>query len=158
VRILSNVAYSGIPQTTAPIVRRPDTFCSNRNYFFWSQQLSLRDEHRFKLSGVTHAQITDVYLLAIAAENGGRLATARPPPAARRAGGGHDIQLTPASLFRFQPLKMNGSRAALRRHPSFGRSSSPGRRLPPARDAHVGRDVVDQRRADGIAMLFPPTT
>lgn len=75
VRILSNVAYTGGHATTVAIRRRLDTFCSSGNHSFWPDQLSLREERRFKLSGVTHGRITDVYLLGLAAERGGRLAT-----------------------------------------------------------------------------------
>lgn len=75
VRILSNAAYSGVHETTAAVRKRLDTFCSSGSYSFWPDQLSLRDERRFKLSGVTHRQITDVYLLGLACEKGGRLAT-----------------------------------------------------------------------------------
>lgn len=75
VRILSNAAYTGSHETTTAIRKRLDTFCSSGNHSFWPDQLSIRDERRFKLSGVTHGQITDVYLLALATEMGGRLAT-----------------------------------------------------------------------------------
>jgi toxin-antitoxin system PIN domain toxin len=74
-RILSNVAYSGTPETTAAIRRRLDTFCASGLHSFWPAQLSLRDEKLFKLTSVTHSQITDVYLLGLASEMGGRLAT-----------------------------------------------------------------------------------
>ena len=75
VRILSNIAYTGTHETATMICRRLDKFCSSGNHTFWANQLSLRDERRFDLSGVSHAQITDVYLLGTATENGGRLAT-----------------------------------------------------------------------------------
>jgi toxin-antitoxin system PIN domain toxin len=75
VRILSNVAYTGFHETTVAIRGRLETFCSSGNHSFWPDQLSLRNKRRFKLSGVTHGQITDVYLLGLATERGGRLAT-----------------------------------------------------------------------------------
>lgn len=74
-RILSNVAYSSVHETPATVRRRLDSFCESGNHSFWPDRLSLRDEGRFKLSGVTHRQITDVYLLGLAIENDGRLAT-----------------------------------------------------------------------------------
>ena len=74
-RILSNLAYTGTHETATMIRRRLDRFCSSGNHTFWADQLSLRDERRFALSGVSHAQITDVYLLGTATANGGRLAT-----------------------------------------------------------------------------------
>lgn len=75
VRILSNAAYSGIHETSASIRQRLDAFCSSGNHSFWPDDLSLRDGRRFKLSGVSHRQITDVYLLGIAVAKRGRLAT-----------------------------------------------------------------------------------
>jgi toxin-antitoxin system PIN domain toxin len=75
IRVLSNAAYTGAHETTLAIRRRLDSFCSSGEHSFWPDQLSLRDESRFKLSGVTHGQITDVYLLGLAMEMGGRLAT-----------------------------------------------------------------------------------
>jgi uncharacterized protein len=74
-RVLSNAAYTGSHESTLAIRKRLDSFCSSGDHSFWPDQLSLRDERRFKLSGVTHGQITDVYLLGLAAERGGRLAT-----------------------------------------------------------------------------------
>ncbi|MEK6372404.1 MAG: TA system VapC family ribonuclease toxin [Acidobacteriota bacterium] len=75
VRILSNTAYTGIHETTAMVLRRLDTFCSSGNHTFWTDHLSLRDEHRFKLAAGSHAQITDIYLLGVAVDHDGRLAT-----------------------------------------------------------------------------------
>jgi toxin-antitoxin system PIN domain toxin len=75
VRILSNTAYSGVHETAQSIQSRLETFCSSGNHSFWPDGLSLRDERRFRLSGVAHGQITDVYLLGLAVEKGGRLAT-----------------------------------------------------------------------------------
>lgn len=75
VRILSNAGYSGVHESTTAIRRRLDTFCSSGNHSFWPDLLSLRDERRFKLSGVTHRQVTDIYLLGLACEKRGRLAT-----------------------------------------------------------------------------------
>ena len=75
VRILANVAYTGGHESTLSIRKRLDAFCLSGNHVFWPDQLSLREERCFRLAGVTHGQITDVYLLGLAAENEGRLAT-----------------------------------------------------------------------------------
>lgn len=75
IRILSNMAYRGVHETTAMVRQRLDAFCSSGNHTFWHDPLSLRDQHRFRLSGVTHTQLTDVYLLGVAVTHGGRLAT-----------------------------------------------------------------------------------
>ncbi|HEX6641091.1 MAG TPA: TA system VapC family ribonuclease toxin [Thermoanaerobaculia bacterium] len=75
VRVLSNAAYSGSHETALAIRSRFDAFCASGNHSFWPDQLSIRDQGRFKLEAVTHGQITDVYLLALAVQMGGRLAT-----------------------------------------------------------------------------------
>ena len=75
VRVLSNSAYSGGHETAERIRQRLGMFCASGHHTFWPDQLSLRDERRFNLAGVTHRQITDVYLLALATDKGGRLAT-----------------------------------------------------------------------------------
>jgi toxin-antitoxin system PIN domain toxin len=75
VRILANANYSGVHETAASVRSRLNIFCSSDDHSFWSDSISLRDELRFNLSGVSHRQITDVYLLALAVENGGRFAT-----------------------------------------------------------------------------------
>lgn len=97
-RILSNAAYTGSHETAAVIRTRFDTFCSSGNHSFWPDQLSIRDEGRFKLSGVTHGQITDVYLLGLATEMGGRLATfdRRIPLAAVVRADQHNMEIVPA--------------------------------------------------------------
>ena len=76
VRILSNIAYTqGRHESTEAVRNRLDTFCASGNHSFWPEQVSIRDEQRFKLSGLSHGKITDVYLLAIAVDQGGRLVT-----------------------------------------------------------------------------------
>ena len=76
VRILSNIAYTqGRHESTEAVRNRLETFCANGNHSFWPEQLSIRDEERFKLTGLSHSKITDVYLLAIAVDQGGRLVT-----------------------------------------------------------------------------------
>jgi hypothetical protein len=76
VRILSNIAYTKGRHESAEAVRnRLKTFCESGNHLFWPEQLSIRDEQRLKLAGLSHSKITDVYLLAIAVDQGGRLVT-----------------------------------------------------------------------------------
>ena len=74
VRILSNTAYSGAYETTEAIRGRLDAFCHSGNHAFWPDSVSLRDP-RFQLGRMTFQQVTDVYLLGLAADRGGRLAT-----------------------------------------------------------------------------------
>ena len=69
VRILSNIAYTGIHESTSMIRRRLDSFCSSGNHTFWPDHLSLRDQSRFKLSGVSHAQITKPRASHLESEN-----------------------------------------------------------------------------------------
>jgi toxin-antitoxin system PIN domain toxin len=75
VRILSNSATMGAHQSAASVRKRLEFFCSSDDHSFWADSISLRDESRFDFTGVSHRQITDVYLLALAVEHGGRLAT-----------------------------------------------------------------------------------
>lgn len=75
VRILSNVAYSGVHETAAAVRRRLEAFCTSGHHSFWPDLVSLRDERLFKLAAVGHAQVTDVYLLGLATKHDGRLAT-----------------------------------------------------------------------------------
>src|SRR3954468_4400494 len=75
VRILSNSATLGVHHSAAAVRSRLDLLCSGDDHLFWPDSVSLRDERLFNLSAVSHRQITDVYLLGLAIENGGRLAT-----------------------------------------------------------------------------------
>lgn len=90
VRILANPAYSGARERTGAIRDRLSAFCSSGQHSFWPDDLSLRDD-RFDLTSLAHGQITDVYLLGLAIERNGRLATfdRRIPlgPFGRRAAG-----------------------------------------------------------------------
>jgi len=75
VRILSNVATSGLHQSPASVRSLLDKACSSEGHAFWPDSVSLRDDRLFNLAGVSHRQITDVYLLGLAVANGGRLTT-----------------------------------------------------------------------------------
>jgi uncharacterized protein len=74
VRILSNMAYSGVTESAGQVRDRLAAFCDSGNHAFWRDSISLRDV-RFDLTAVTHRQLTDFYLLALAVENEGHLAT-----------------------------------------------------------------------------------
>lgn len=75
-RVLTNPAYHSVglrPATVVPLLRR---LCAARGHRFWEDAVSLRDEKVFDLSYVRgHRQLTDVYLLGLAARKGGSLAT-----------------------------------------------------------------------------------
>jgi len=76
VRVLSNPAYPGQATTIEDAVSRLRTFCSEREHVFWPDSVSIRERGRLRWNHVQgHRQITDVYLLALALSNQGRLAT-----------------------------------------------------------------------------------
>jgi toxin-antitoxin system PIN domain toxin len=75
-RILANSAVFGDHHHSPASLRsRLDTLCSSEEHVFWPDTVSLRDEQLFNLSGVSHRQISDIYLVGLAVSNGGRLAT-----------------------------------------------------------------------------------
>ncbi len=78
VRILSNPKYPNITMSPAQaadlLVRLVDANASTHHW--WAEQVSLRDTNVFELSALTgYKQITDTWLLAMAATNSGKLAT-----------------------------------------------------------------------------------
>jgi len=76
VRILSNPTYPGRRTTMQDATSRLDRFCGSDQHEFWTDSVSLRNGDRFRLHHVQgHRQLTDVYLLGLAVENQGRLAT-----------------------------------------------------------------------------------
>lgn len=77
VRIMSNRGYSqGAHFTPGDLIARLVEFVSRSDHEFWADDLSLRDSGVFE-TGRVHGpqQLTDVYLLALAVEHGGRLVT-----------------------------------------------------------------------------------
>jgi toxin-antitoxin system PIN domain toxin len=88
VRILSNAAYPGHRTTLEDAAARLQTFCSDRQHTFWPDSVSIRDPGRLRWSHVQgHRQLTDVYLLALAVSNQGRLATFDSAISLRAVGG-----------------------------------------------------------------------
>ena len=58
------------------MILRIRTLCSSPDHHSWNDDLSLLDAAVFRPEAVvSHAQITDIHLLALAARHGGRLAT-----------------------------------------------------------------------------------
>ena len=50
--------------------------CASLDHAFWADDLTLRDNQRFDFSRIQgHNQITDMYLLALAVNHGGKLVT-----------------------------------------------------------------------------------
>jgi toxin-antitoxin system PIN domain toxin len=72
IRILSNTSYSDPPEAPLDVVARLQQFCESGDHHFWSDDISLRD---LRPQSLSHKQITDVYLLALAHHRNARLAT-----------------------------------------------------------------------------------
>ena len=96
VRIAGHPQYPNRPgdvQAVLAILRR---FCKTREHQFWNEDISIRDLLRTEVL-LTSSQITDVYLLGLAAHKGGRLATLdRRLPVKALDGGGEALELIAA--------------------------------------------------------------
>ena len=77
VRIMTSPAYSKQARfSPADLIGHLDAFASQTDHEFWSEDISLRDEKFFIRDRLlVSRQLTDIYLLALAAKRGGRLAT-----------------------------------------------------------------------------------
>ncbi|MGD0187715.1 MAG: TA system VapC family ribonuclease toxin [Roseiarcus sp.] len=76
VRIVANPKYPNAVATPAEAVKLLARLASLRGHVFWPDDISLRDAARFAAATIlTPGQITDSYLLALAASKGGMLAT-----------------------------------------------------------------------------------
>ena len=74
VRILSNPAYSPGAELPASVAERLKAARKSGDHRFWPDDVTLCDTRLFSLS-VGWRQLTDVYLLALAVQHQGRLAT-----------------------------------------------------------------------------------
>jgi uncharacterized protein len=73
VRIISQPKYP-MPQTVSAAIKLLNLAKEATNHEFWPESVSLLNTALFDASGFTqHSQITDSYLLALAAKNKGRL-------------------------------------------------------------------------------------
>jgi len=76
VRVISNSSYPGRQSTVQDVVQRLGAFRQSGDHAFWSDMLSLCESTIFRPASLgSHRRLTDAYLLALAVENGGRLAT-----------------------------------------------------------------------------------
>jgi toxin-antitoxin system PIN domain toxin len=76
VRILSNPSYSGRRTTVEDAIERLTAFRASGDHEFWPDTVSLCEEGLVVFPHVGgHRRLTDVYLLALAVQRGGRLAT-----------------------------------------------------------------------------------
>jgi len=77
VRIMSNPNYSGKARfTPGDLIGRLWKFVEQSNHEFWPDEISLLDKKIFVAERIhSSRQLTDLYLLALAVENRGRLVT-----------------------------------------------------------------------------------
>jgi|GraSoiStandDraft_8_1057269.scaffolds.fasta_scaffold148722_3 uncharacterized protein len=76
VRIISTPTYPGRGINLPDAITRLEEFRASGDHSFWPDSVSLRDGDLFRPRHITgHRQLTDVYLLALAFQYGGRLAT-----------------------------------------------------------------------------------
>jgi hypothetical protein len=76
VRVLSSPAYPGRRTTVDDATRRLEVFCRQSDHCFWQDSVSLRDPQRFRSRSFQGPrQVTDAYLLALAVDSQGSLAT-----------------------------------------------------------------------------------
>ena len=76
VRVLSQPAYPSGQRRPAEVIRilREVKMAQRKFHEFWADEISLTDESVFRAAYVVSArQVTDVYLLGLAAKRGGRL-------------------------------------------------------------------------------------
>jgi hypothetical protein len=75
VRVLSNPRYSA-PVAIGTVLEKLGKACMGGHHAFWPDDVSLTDSALFQREHLRgHQQVTDVYLLALAAKHGGRLVT-----------------------------------------------------------------------------------
>jgi len=74
VRISSHPSYPNRPGDVAAVLDILHRLCRSPGHHFWPEDISILQVVRPDVI-VTHAQVTDVYLLALAVKNRGRLAT-----------------------------------------------------------------------------------
>jgi len=76
VRILGHARYPGGPGRPAAAAALVDGLRRHPNHQFWGDDISLFSTETVRLDAIaTAAQVTDTYLLALARERGGMLAT-----------------------------------------------------------------------------------
>lgn len=75
VRILSNPSYPGRMTTIGDAITRLRSFRKSGHHIFWPDAASICDEVVQPAHVQGYRQLTDVYLLALAVANDGRLAT-----------------------------------------------------------------------------------
>lgn len=89
VRIASHPSYPNRPGDAAAVLAILRRFCALDGHRFWPDAVSLRDVLK-PGAVVTHTQVTDMFLLGLAAHNGGWLATFDGRVAAASISGGEE--------------------------------------------------------------------
>ncbi|HZQ97316.1 MAG TPA: TA system VapC family ribonuclease toxin [Chloroflexota bacterium] len=96
VRILSSPKYPNSPGGASEALSILRGLCAHAGHHFWADDVSLCDQVD-PAAAMTHAQVTDVYLLALAVHRGGALATFDGRvPSSVVAGGSSSVELIPA--------------------------------------------------------------
>lgn len=98
VRIMSNPAYSQrLRVAPREVIARLGAFAQGADHEFWPDEISLRESALFAADRIhSFRQLTDIYLLGLAAGRGGRLVTfdrGIPLSAVRLAGSSHLLAL-----------------------------------------------------------------
>jgi len=76
IRVLSNPSYPTVDASPADVITHLQIFCSDSHHEFWPDSASLLDETLFQPHAITgHRMITDIYLLGLAVQRHGKLAT-----------------------------------------------------------------------------------
>ncbi len=75
VRIISNPSYPGRLTTISDAITRLERFRASGHHTFWPDSVSICDQAVRSVHIQGYRQLTDVYLLALAVKNDGRLAT-----------------------------------------------------------------------------------
>ena len=96
VRVGAHQKYPNRPGDARVVLGILRELCRVTQHEFWCEDISLRDALAPE-SAITHSQVTDLYLLALAARNGGRLATVgRHIPFDAVPGGPAALEVVPA--------------------------------------------------------------
>lgn len=74
VRVASHASYPNRPGDSSVVLELLRRICARDGHHFWPDRISLRELMRPEAL-FTHSQVTDLYLLGLAAAQGGRLAT-----------------------------------------------------------------------------------
>lgn len=75
IRVISNPAYPSVTTTVSEAAKRLRLLCSQPGHTFWADDVAVTDDSHFDLSKLRgHQQITDAYLVGLAAY-AGKLAT-----------------------------------------------------------------------------------